>query len=182
MARGRIARGAVLLRRARRRRRSRAPVGDVAARVVSAATYAVLGGTPSIAVTTPAPGYSGYYAYGTASFGPAVVNPGAFGVMAVVPADGAGCAAFSAATAAAVAGKIAIIDRVLDPASGTFGLRLEMRNPKGAVLAGVRCKVAFESLTLPAAAKAGEDGREAEVRAGRPATAPRPITNAPAAR
>lgn len=91
----------------------------------------VLGGTPSIAVTTPAPGYSGYYAYGTASFGLAVVNPGAFGVMAVVPADGAGCAAFSAATAAAVAGKIAIIDR------GACAFAVKAKNAQNAGAFGV---------------------------------------------
>lgn len=48
--------------------------------------------------------------------------------------------------------KVAVIDRVLDPASGTFGIRLELQNPTGEILAGVRCKVAFEALGAPAAA------------------------------
>lgn len=48
--------------------------------------------------------------------------------------------------------KVAVIDRVLDPASGTFGIRLELQNPTGEILAGVRCKVAFEALGAPPAA------------------------------
>lgn len=47
--------------------------------------------------------------------------------------------------------KVAVIDRVLDPASGTFGVRLELQNPTGDILAGVRCKVAFEAIGTPAA-------------------------------
>lgn len=92
-----------------------------------------LGSTPGIKVTTPAPGYSGFYDYNTASFGPAVVNPGSFGTLAVVPASatGAGCAAFDAATTAAVAGKIAIIDR------GTCGFAVKAKNAQNAGAFGV---------------------------------------------
>ena len=39
--------------------------------------------------------------------------------------------------------KVKIIDRVIDAASGTFGVQLELRNPKGAIPAGVRCRVQF---------------------------------------
>ena len=52
--------------------------------------------TPSLRVETPVPGIPGFYDYNTASFGPLPTNPGAFGTLAVVPADavnGAGCAA-----------------------------------------------------------------------------------------
>lgn len=42
--------------------------------------------------------------------------------------------------------KVVVIDRVLDPASGTFGVRLEVPNPTGDILAGVRCKVNFEPI------------------------------------
>ena len=70
--------------------------------------------------------------------------------------------------------KVAIIDRVLDAASGTFGIRLEMKNPQGAVLAGTRCKVKFDSINLAAPARGGD-----EPRPQRPASAPRPITAPP---
>ena len=94
---------------------------------------AVLGPVPSIKVTTPVPGASGYYDYNTASFGPPVSNPGAFGTFAVVPASptGAGCTAFDVPTAAAVAGKIAIIDR------GTCGFAVKTKNAQNAGAFGV---------------------------------------------
>ena len=39
--------------------------------------------------------------------------------------------------------KVTVVDHVFDAASGTFGIRLEMPNPKNALPAGQRCKVAF---------------------------------------
>lgn len=39
--------------------------------------------------------------------------------------------------------KIAIVDKVVDSASGTFGVRLELANPKGDIPAGVKCRVTF---------------------------------------
>ncbi len=59
-------------------------------------------------ITTPVPGVSGGYDYGMAAFGPTVVNPSAFGVLANA---GFGCGPFDLATAAAVRGKVAVIDR-----------------------------------------------------------------------
>lgn len=38
---------------------------------------------------------------------------------------------------------VSVIDRVLDAASGTFGVRMILPNSKGAIPAGVRCKAAF---------------------------------------
>jgi len=38
---------------------------------------------------------------------------------------------------------VKVVDRVIDGASGTFGVRLEMPNPKFRLLAGVKCRVAF---------------------------------------
>ena len=38
---------------------------------------------------------------------------------------------------------ITIVDRVVDSASGTFGVRLELPNPKGDIPAGVKCRVTF---------------------------------------
>jgi len=93
----------------------------------------VLGAVPSIKIKTPVPGASGFYDYNTASFGPVVVNPGAFGTLAVVPASasGAGCTTFDAATMAAVKGKIAIIDR------GTCGFAVKTKNAQNAGAFGV---------------------------------------------
>jgi RND family efflux transporter MFP subunit len=38
---------------------------------------------------------------------------------------------------------VTVIDRVLDPASGTFGLRLELPNPDYRLPAGLRCRLAM---------------------------------------
>ena len=38
---------------------------------------------------------------------------------------------------------VSIVDRVVDSASGTFGVRLELPNPGGAIPAGVKCRVIF---------------------------------------
>lgn len=38
---------------------------------------------------------------------------------------------------------VSIVDRVVDSASGTFGVRLELPNPNGAIPAGVKCRVTF---------------------------------------
>ena len=39
--------------------------------------------------------------------------------------------------------KVVIVDRVVDAASGTFGLRLELANPKGELPGGLKCRVSF---------------------------------------
>ena len=38
---------------------------------------------------------------------------------------------------------VTVVDRVVDAASGTVGVRLELPNPKGEIPAGVRCRVDF---------------------------------------
>lgn len=38
---------------------------------------------------------------------------------------------------------VQIVDKVVDSASGTFGVRLELPNPAGNILAGIKCKVRF---------------------------------------
>ncbi len=53
---------------------------------------------------------------------------------------------------------VRVIDRVMDPASGTFGVRLELPNPGLKLPAGIRCKlslpgVAGRSVLAPAAMK-----------------------------
>jgi RND family efflux transporter MFP subunit len=42
--------------------------------------------------------------------------------------------------------RVKVIDRVFDAASGTFGVRLELANPRGAVPGGIRCQVDFPEL------------------------------------
>lgn len=39
---------------------------------------------------------------------------------------------------------VSIVDRVVDSASGTFGVRLELPNPKGDIPAGVKCRTRFD--------------------------------------
>lgn len=39
---------------------------------------------------------------------------------------------------------VSIVDRVVDSASGTFGVRLELPNPKGNIPAGVKCRTRFD--------------------------------------
>ncbi|MEW5768746.1 MAG: efflux RND transporter periplasmic adaptor subunit [Pseudomonadota bacterium] len=38
---------------------------------------------------------------------------------------------------------VRIVDKVIDSASGTFGVRLDLANPKGDIPAGVKCRVKF---------------------------------------
>jgi len=39
--------------------------------------------------------------------------------------------------------KVTVVDRVVDAASGTFGVRLELPNPNYRLPAGLKCKVPF---------------------------------------
>lgn len=40
-------------------------------------------------------------------------------------------------------GQVKVIDRVVDAASGTFGVRVELANPRYKIPAGIKCKVRF---------------------------------------
>lgn len=53
--------------------------------------------------------------------------------------------------------KVTVVDRVLDAASGTFGVRLELPNPDLDLPAGIRCDVRFDGLA-PAQAQRRSDG------------------------
>jgi multidrug efflux pump subunit AcrA (membrane-fusion protein) len=44
------------------------------------------------------------------------------------------------------AATVEVIDSVFDSASGTFGVRLQLPNPKGKLPAGIRCRVDFPAL------------------------------------
>lgn len=39
--------------------------------------------------------------------------------------------------------RVVVVDRVIDGASGTFGVRLELRNPNSSIPAGAKCRVRF---------------------------------------
>lgn len=53
---------------------------------------------------------------------------------------------------AALTATVSVVDRVIDAASGTFVVRLELPNPKGAILGGVRCTIEIPGVSTPAAA------------------------------
>jgi hypothetical protein len=38
---------------------------------------------------------------------------------------------------------VSMVDRVVDAASGTFGVQIELPNPKLTIPAGVKCRVSF---------------------------------------
>lgn len=42
--------------------------------------------------------------------------------------------------------EVVIVDQVVDAASGTFGIRLELPNPDNALPAGLRCQINFPQL------------------------------------
>ncbi|MEO8675092.1 MAG: PA domain-containing protein [Casimicrobiaceae bacterium] len=99
------------------------------ANVTAAVPVVLQAGTPLLGVSAPA-SVAGIYAVGTASFGPALASPGITGeVMNVIDqANGTGlaCSAFSALNAAAVNGKIAMVDR------GTCGFTIKVKNAQDA--------------------------------------------------
>ena len=84
------------------------------ANVTAAVPTVLQAGTPFLTVTAPA-AVAGAYSIGTAAFGPSLGSPGVTSeVMPVVdtaPGSGLACAALSSLNAAAVSGKIAIVDR-----------------------------------------------------------------------
>lgn len=45
--------------------------------------------------------------------------------------------------------RIAVVDRVFDPASSTFGVRLDLPNPDMALPAGLRCRIRFSDKAEP---------------------------------
>jgi len=91
-------------------------------------------GTPSLTVSTPA-GVAGSYSVGTASFGPALTSPGLTAeVMPVVdtaPSSGLACNPLSALNAAAVTGKLALVDR------GTCSFNIKVKAAQNAGAVGV---------------------------------------------
>ena len=60
------------------------------------------------------------------------------------------------------AAKIVVVDRVLDSASGTFGVRLELSNEDRKLPAGARCRVGFPKVKGPTARPTSPAGRPKE--------------------
>jgi membrane fusion protein, heavy metal efflux system len=46
---------------------------------------------------------------------------------------------------------VSMVDKVVDPASNTFRVHLELPNPNGAMPAGLRCKAQFGTSVVPVA-------------------------------
>lgn len=68
--------------------------------------------------------------------------------------------------------KVKVVDRVVDVASGTFGVRLELPNARLDVPAGVKCRVRIEGLQLDRPARPG--AAPARAPATRPPATPPP--------
>lgn len=56
-------------------------------------------------------------------------------------------------------GKVTIVDRVVDAASGSFGVRVELPNTSLAIPSGLRCNVRFKGAGAPAAGVASSPHR-----------------------
>lgn len=67
--------------------------------------------------------------------------------------------------------KVSLVDRMGDTASSTFGVRVELPNPKGNIPAGLKCRVSF----LPDGLQAGSGGEE-EPAGGRLSTPLNPVS------
>ncbi|WP_291992680.1 efflux RND transporter periplasmic adaptor subunit [Candidatus Accumulibacter sp. ACC003] len=67
---------------------------------------------------------------------------------------------------------VAVIDRVLDAASGTFGVRLELPNPTLKLPAGIKCRASFPAIAgrsaPPAASAARPPAKPAPAVSGKP--------------
>lgn len=80
-----------------------------------------------------------------------IADIGSLNVEAILPAEAypfikVGATATVRATvpvAVTARGTVQVVDRVLDAASGTFGVRLEVANPKLEIPAGIQCRVDF---------------------------------------
>jgi len=104
------------------------------ANVTAAVPTVLAAGTPILQITAPASA-AGFFAVGAASFGPQLSSPGLTAeVMPVVDSPGnigLACNPLSALNAAAVIGKIAVVDR------GVCGFTIKVKNVQNAGAVGV---------------------------------------------
>ncbi len=102
--------------------------------VTNAVPQVLAPGTPVLKVTAPM-SIAGTYSFGTAEFGPPLASPGvSAGLAQVVDTTGGanfGCNAFSPTNAAALSGKIALLDR------GTCNFTVKVKNAQNAGALGV---------------------------------------------
>jgi RND family efflux transporter MFP subunit len=63
-------------------------------------------------------------------------------------------------------GQVTVVDRVLDAASGTLGVRLELPNPEGKLPGGLRCQVEFPQLKGIAPRLGGRPKEDPPVKVG----------------
>jgi multidrug resistance efflux pump len=63
-----------------------------------------------------------------------------------------------------MAAKVTVIDPVVDAASGTFGVRLELPNRDHRIPAGIRCQAEFKGGALDGIGRAAADGRGRQAR------------------
>jgi RND family efflux transporter MFP subunit len=73
--------------------------------------------------------------------------------------------------------KVVVVDRVIDAASNSFRVRLELPNPDNELPPGLRCKVEFEGLALPtqAASKPAAPGGSGQGTAMKPVGSNAPV-------
>ncbi len=58
-------------------------------------------------------------------------------------------------------GKVLVVDRVMDAASGTFGIRLELANPTLGIPAGIKCKINLPASSSLAPARFSDSSKHA---------------------
>lgn len=75
--------------------------------------------------------------------------------------------------------RVVHVDRIVDPASNTFRVRLELPNPNNSLPAGLRCKVAIGGTTVGGGLEPAKNPRPARSAAGVSTAAPRVATSAP---
>jgi hypothetical protein len=106
------------------------------ANVTTGAPSVLVPGTPGVSVTsTVVPSVTGFYQIGTASFGPALSDPGVTGQLMPVPTQaggtGPGCEPFNAVSKLAANHNIVLIDR------GVCGFAVKAKNAQDAGAIGV---------------------------------------------
>ena len=79
--------------------------------------------------------------------------------------------------------KVILVDRIIDPASNTFRVRLELPNPDNALPAGVRCKVAIGDQVVEAGGNPNKTAVPSSLAPAQPVNPaqPAPPTSAPPA-
>lgn len=75
--------------------------------------------------------------------------------------------------------RVAVVDRILDAGSGTFGVRLELPNPGHAIPAGTRCKLRLDGVDVPARRSGAQPVRPADPAPSTLGPGPAPATARP---